>query len=655
MVMSRKGFYFFISILFFSITLPLHGQNSDSGKLKNLDFLSKLDQVKTLSKLCWENREKQTNKALEYGLQAIKIAKAEGFDKELATLYNYVGVIYQDYKYNIPTALSYFDKGLPLSLQEKDSIEIAYVYNNLGDVFYAIGNVPLAFEYGKKSMAIFERLHNVRGIAYSYINMGEANRISEKYGTALNYFQKAIVLRDTFNDSVGIASTTLEIARTLFLMGKTDSAMYYYRQSLEKHVLIHNKNYMAYSMQGMGDVYLQKNEFDSAYVYFKEALKLCRERHNPTGEIESQLGIAKVLAHTGKEIEGEKILNEALVNAQNSKLIPNILKVYKAKGEFYHQLKEFRKSSENYQYYIHAYDSLFSVLQFQTLSEIKNRFHTMGQLNVADHKLIVHQKTQIYGGLIILLLIIFSVVLVLRNRTIARLSSELMQSNRSKDKIFSIISHDLISPFNALMGTSELLMNDLEEKDLESAKSKGLLIQRTSEETYRFLSNLLTWARSQGKSIKLSKGEFDMSQLILDVKLMFNNQARQKNTSINVNATADIMVKADKNLIRIVLVNLLNNALKFTHSNGTINLSLDKEDNQVKVSVKDNGIGISPDRMVLLFKNIDSLPGTNNEQGTGLGLLLCKEFVEMHGSEIHVNSQEGQGSEFWFMLPVSRV
>lgn len=139
---------------------------------------------------------------MEEGLEGIKIAKAEDFDKELATLYNYVGVIYQDYKYDIPTALSYYNKGLPFSLKIKDSVEIAYVYNNLGDVFYKIGNIPLAFEYGRKSLAIFERLNNTRGIAYSYINLGEVNRISKKFDTALYYFRKVIALGKTFNVSV---------------------------------------------------------------------------------------------------------------------------------------------------------------------------------------------------------------------------------------------------------------------------------------------------------------------------------------------------------------------------------------------------------------------------------------------------------------------
>ena len=137
--------------------------------------------------------------------------------------------------------------------------------------------------------------------------------------------------------------------------------------------------------------------------------------------------------------------------------------------------------------------------------------------------------------------------------------------------------------------------------------------------------------------------------------MMFANQAKLKEITVNVKTGEEIKVTADKNLIQIVLGNLLNNALKFTHQQGVVDLLIEKEENQVKITVKDNGTGISPDRLTLLFKNetIESLPGTNREKGTGLGLLLCKELIEMHGSEIHVESEEGKGSEFWFTLPVA--
>lgn len=212
--MKKKKIISFLTVLLLTFSISLNAKGIIS--LAQMDSLPKYEQVRLLSKLCWENRESHTQQALEYGLQGIKIAKEAGYEKSLAELYNYVGVIYQHYLFDTRKGMYYYDLGLPLSLKLKDSVEIGYVYNNLGDAFYTIGNVPLAFEYGKKSLQIFNRLHNTQGIAYGYINMGEANRIDRRYDSALYYFQKAIRLRRKIGDSIGVASATLAVAQTFF-------------------------------------------------------------------------------------------------------------------------------------------------------------------------------------------------------------------------------------------------------------------------------------------------------------------------------------------------------------------------------------------------------------------------------------------------------
>ena len=651
--MKRKLGRLALSILLISLTFSLYSQNNLVDGVKDIDSLSKPEQVKALSKLCWENREKDSDKAIAYGLKGIKIAEKEGYNEDLGELYNFIGVIYQHYKDNVHQAIEYYNKGLQISLQTNDSTEIAYVYNNLGDAFYAVGNVPLALEYAEKSMSIFLRLNDKTGTAYSYINMGALNRIDEKYETALDYFNKAIILRKTLNDSIGIASAHLEIARTLFLMGRTDEAMQYFQKSLNEHKALNNKNYMAYSLEGIGEVFLNKKEFDSAQIFFNKSLQLSKERLNASLEIDNLLGIALIYAHTGNSRQGESILDQAMGKARNSKISKNILNVFKTKGEFYQELKEYKKASENYQDYIEIYDSLFSALQFQTMTEIKDRFQITEQLSNIDKDLRVKKKEQIYGIIIILLLLILAILLIFRYRTVARLSAELHQSNQAKDKIFSIISHDLISPFNVLIGTSELLLENLEQKEYDEALKNSSLIQKTSEESFSLISNLLNWARSQQSNIRINKERFDITGLMQRIKLMFDNQAVLKNINFQMVTNHQIFVDADQDMIQIVLVNLVNNAIKFTNPNGYIHLSAEIGNSFVKVTVKDNGIGISKQRVSLLFdqKSIESTKGTANEKGTGLGLILCKEFIEMHDGILNVNSEEGKGSEFYFTIP----
>lgn len=652
--MARLKLYI-LSFVLCLFTLVVEGQNDFSNSDPDIASLSNAEQVHALSEWCWQNREKQSDKAIEYGLKAIELAKSEGMSKELGVLYNYVGAIYQHYKDDIHTAIDYYNLGLPIILQQDDSVELAYVYNNLGDAFYRIGNVSLAQDYAQRSNAIFDQIQNKRGIAYSYVNMGYFNRLQQDYTTAMDYFEKAIELRQSINDTVGIASANLEVARTLFLMEKTDSAMHYFRHSLEDHRKLGNKSYMAYSLVGMGEVFLRKNQNDSAYICFTEGLRLARERKNRSAQIDCQLGIANVLVNKGMLDEYEAILTEAMEVARESEITANILKVYKARGEFYYLHNDYQKASEFYRNYLAAYDSLYQASQFQTLTEIKDRFHIAEQLNELNEDLEDRQKTQLFAIVFIAVLILFSVILIYRNKKIANLSHELAESNQAKDKIFSIISHDLVSPFHVLLGGSELLAESLEEKDLEGARNSAVLIQQTSEEAYRFISNLLAWSRSQRKSLKLNREDFELSPLIENVKNMFLNQAKLKNIKINFSAAEELKIYADKNLLQIVLVNLVNNAIKFTGENGSIDLSIEKGKNQVKVSVKDDGIGIAPDRINQLFAgdNNNSTLGTNLEKGTGLGLMLCKEFVELHGGEINVNSTEGKGSEFWFTIPMN--
>lgn len=651
--MTRFNVYVLTCVLFSFLSLNLNGQNSGAAEPATSRQISRLELVSQLSGQCWQNREKQTDKAIAYGLQAIGIAKAEGFQNELAQLYTFLGEIYRDYKYDVPTAMSYYDLALPIWLENKDSLQVAYIYNELAEAFLTLGNAPLAVAYTNKSKGIFERHGSKPGIASSYINLGYLSRMDRSYDKSLDCFQKALALRETLNDSAGIASATLEVGQTLSLMEKDDEAMRYYRKSLAKSLLIDNQDNMVYAMQGIADVFLNRNEVDSAKVYFEGAWKLARQRANPAAEIDSQLGIARLMAATGNVKEGEHLLADAFSNAQRLNTGSGILNVYKARAEFYQRLGDYRSASENYQSYLQAHDSLFSGLLFQTLSHLESHVQINQAPNRVTPDLKSKRKAQISVVLIIGIFLVLTLVFIFRNRIIARLSSELAEANQAKDKIFTIVSHDLVSPFNVLIGTSELLMEDLEEGDLESAKNNGRLIHSTSEEAYRLISNLLTWARSQRKTIKLVKERFDITHLALDVVAMFENHSELKGIELKVSAAGGIIVTADRNLVKIVLVNLVNNALKFTSRGGKISLYVQEIKGKVQVSVRDNGAGMSSDRLAHLFNHraVEGAPAGHTEPDTGLGLLLCKEFVEMHGGQIYATSREGEGSEFTFSLP----
>ena len=231
--------------------------------------------------------------------------------------------------------------------------------------------------------------------------------------------------------------------------------------------------------------------------------------------------------------------------------------------------------------------------------------------------------------------------------------TKLRELNAQKDKFFSIIAHDLKSPFNAIVGFSELLMEQINEKNYEGIHEYAKIISQSSLQAMDLLMNLLEWSRAQSGRMLFIPEKMKLVDLIEENILLFQGIARQKSITINKFLPDKITVFADESMIGTVLRNLISNAIKFTSKGGEINISAVKRLKEVLVSVSDNGIGIAPQRLEKLFRidEGDSTRGTNDEKGTGLGLILCKEFIENHGGTIGAESKEGKGSTFYFSLP----
>jgi signal transduction histidine kinase len=263
------------------------------------------------------------------------------------------------------------------------------------------------------------------------------------------------------------------------------------------------------------------------------------------------------------------------------------------------------------------------------------------------------------GGLIIslLLFILANNLIAARAKThhIQELNEELRKVNINKDRFISVLAHDLKSPFNSLLGFSELLAENMHEFDAHEIENYIKLIHTSANVAHNLLDELLLWARIQtdhfpSKPEKLNLTEICKNQ-IEDHALI----AGKKNISVLVNPSIDVFVLADEMMLKVILRNLLVNAIKYTHEGGIIRVSISSKGNWVTVTVRDNGIGMSPEELSNLFNGSHSLskPGTANEKGTGLGLLLCKEMVNKNGGRIWAESTLGQGSQFCFTLPVA--
>lgn len=231
---------------------------------------------------------------------------------------------------------------------------------------------------------------------------------------------------------------------------------------------------------------------------------------------------------------------------------------------------------------------------------------------------------------------------------------ELRELNFSKDKFFSIIAHDLKNPFNIIIGLSEMLNEEIKSGDASRIEECAGMINNSAVQTLRLLENLLEWAKSQTGKILFNPVPIKLSELFNEEFNVLNDMAAGKNIELRSSVPDNLMIVADKNMIKTILRNLISNAIKFTYKNGKVEVKAVIDEKQVEISVSDSGIGMTKETMAKLFKIDANLTtnGTENEKGTGLGLFLCKEFIEKHGGKIWVESESGKGSIFRFFLPL---
>jgi PAS domain S-box-containing protein len=233
---------------------------------------------------------------------------------------------------------------------------------------------------------------------------------------------------------------------------------------------------------------------------------------------------------------------------------------------------------------------------------------------------------------------------------------KLRELNATKDKFFSIIAHDLKNPFNQLIGFTDLLLINIRDYTLTEIEEFIQLLNKSAKNGYRLLENLLEWSRTQTNKKYFNPEKFFIKELLLKNIDLLQNNAQTKNIDIEVHIKDDVSVLADYNMILTVLRNLISNSIKFTRINGKIKILTNQFENQLQISISDNGIGISEEDQNKLFK-IDihhSTKGTNNEGGTGLGLILCKEFITMNSGNIWVESKLNEGSTFYFTIPIAK-
>jgi signal transduction histidine kinase len=277
----------------------------------------------------------------------------------------------------------------------------------------------------------------------------------------------------------------------------------------------------------------------------------------------------------------------------------------------------------------------------------------------------VRNSTDFLQNILIVLMLLacilaaYILVLAYKNdhfqNNIIDLNKKAMKDSVEKDKFFSIISHDLMNPFNALLGFSEMLTVSAKNGDKEDCVEYSQIVHQSTKRILNLLQNLLVWSRMQNGKMKYTPKSVRIDELVSNTMMIIAPIAQNKEIKLDWNVNSDTTATIDPNMIGSVLQNLVTNAIKFTERGGRVTVNAFTESNQLNFTVSDTGVGISDEQINKLFKldKTSSSRGTDDEVGTGLGLIICKEFIESHQGKIWVESTQGKGSNFCFSIPLS--
>lgn len=384
------------------------------------------------------------------------------------------------------------------------------------------------------------------------------------------------------------------------------------------------------------------------------------------------------------------LLSESLkVNEGNYEYYQSISDAYYELGDYKNAYLS-KKAAQIKEDSLHVDDVSLRLVEFEKqieLAKIQTDFKLEQQINKSEFEKkalrfqLITQSAIIVIVLLVALVIIF--IIYYRNKTKANSllkqqnniieeqseelkisidhleerEKELEQSNATKDKFFSIIAHDLKNPFNIILGYADILNTEYEDFDESERKRMITEIDKSSKITYNLLDNLLTWSRSQQGKIQINKELYNLKHLVDQSCEPYKLNATNKNIKISTEISVDYKICVDKFTMSTAIGNLLSNAIKFTPYGGLIAIYVESDNKHIKLNFKDTGIGMSKETTLNLFKDGkgNSTLGTNNESGTGLGLMLCQEFIEKNGGEISVVSEEGKGSIFTFTFPISKI
>ena len=623
------------------------------------------------------NQKKERQKAVAYLDSAIVLFKKLNAPFDLATCYFDKGIALRKLK-KYEDAIEHYKKALDLLEDKNNSAFLADIYYSLGIAYRRVNLLSQALECYYKSEAIFKNLNNQGGRSKVLNSIGLLYNKSKDYYKALDFFEQTLAIKKELNDRYGQSMALNNLGLAHDNLKEYDKSISYYEQALKIKIELGLEHKLATPYLNLGLSYLKINEIETSTDYLKRALEIA-------SSTKSERIQAKAISYIGANYivlkDYEKALGyleEGLDISKKSGAIDITEWIIAMISNCYEEQGNLEKALDFYKQYAELNDSINAQKRYLEIAEIENKYKVEKQkeeIEAQKQKLKMHRVVNwaLGIGTFLLLLLAFVIFnsrrktrrankeLAFKNKEIEHRKQELQELNNSKDKLFSIIGHDLRNPIGLLDSVLDTIFNtdfEFEKEDIESLLKS---IHGSTKSALGLLENLLYWANNQRGAIKVLPKQCN-AYMISDTAIQLHDTISQsKDIKLINNIEDNTQVWCDPDMLSLIFRNLISNAIKYSFEGNKIILSSSLNEGKVTFMIRDFGIGISEEKLEYLFghNTNKSTRGTANEAGSGIGLSLCAEFVRKNNGRIWVESiqqntdSNTSGSTFSFSLPAN--
>ncbi len=686
-----------ITLIFCLSTLSSFSQNEDLDNLTIQLAFQKPDTTKIntslqIIKLLYDTKD--YNKALQFIRESEKLSNDLNYTAGIAEITYYKALIFAK-KEDYLNAIDNYTKSKDLYIALSDTLGIAKINNSIGLIEIARGNYDKGLQFSLSAIEILEKRDLKEELCDAYRNLATAYDKMEAYDLAITFYKKTLDLEQSLGKDEEIIQTNKSLGDLFYNKKEYQKAIYYFNNVLAS-IDTSDTILRGDVLTKIGSSYLSLNNLDQAKEYITQGLRLNRRLNNDHGILIGLNTSGELYLRERKPIVAERLLYEATTLARTVQDEEQLIKNYDLRAKLdsvennfklayiwqrrHYELKNKveKQQQKNASAKEKETEKNPAIVPVEN-SDLNTTSNAANQALISQHEEEkkasqeqIDRLNLIFYSLLLALLVVstFLILIYLKRNNSIKYTKELEDKNKQiniqneaildqtknledinkvKDKLFSIVSHDLKDSLTSIKGFIDLLKDGSLSKD----EFNHLLpeLSENANNASLLLFNLLNWSKSQMQSLESKPSLFDVQEVFLDKLKLIEQKTEKKNIKIEDNSLHDF-IYADRSMVEIIVQNLLTNAVKFCKSGDTITIQNHISNGQSLISIGDTGVGISKENQDQLFKsNTFTTIGTKNEKGTGLGLTICKELVELNHGKIWVESTEEVGSTFYIELP----